>query len=312
MWAAVLSGGCGTAMSWWWEWIDAYDIWPQFGAIAAFTEGIDWPAEGFRPSEDAMVASKPDPEHGFGPLAFAPTAGGFKPAPFNEPVDVRVSKAGKLDAPGKLPRILHGLRNHRDLHNPVTFRVEFPRPTTFAVVVDGVSGHGGAAIEIRLDGEITLEKEFADNWPDDTKRMAQYDGAYEIRVPAGRHTITVENKGNDWFFVRTYEFGAGRPTPPVRVLSLRGKRTILVWVWNDTHAWYRPVFHTPLVRLREVVVTLAGIRPARYRVRPFDTWSGKWGQQQVVTVGADGKARLPIGDLRRDAALRLERVESRP
>ena len=42
--AAVLSGGCGTAMSWWWQWIDDHGLWTHFRAIATFTHGIDWAA----------------------------------------------------------------------------------------------------------------------------------------------------------------------------------------------------------------------------------------------------------------------------
>ena len=54
----------------------------------------------------------------------------------------------------------------------VTFRVDFPRPTRFAVLVDGVSGHGGAAMEIRLDGQVALQKDFPDRWPDGKEKMA--------------------------------------------------------------------------------------------------------------------------------------------
>jgi len=115
----------------------------------------------------------------------------------------------------------------------------------------------------------------------------------------------VDNTGKDWIRVGRYELDAACPTPPVRVLSLRGKRTILVWAWNETHAWYQPVYGTAKLALRDVAVTLGGLAPGRYQVRRFDPWSGQWGVDAAATVGPDGTATLRLGDLAADTALRL-------
>jgi len=311
LWAATLAGGCGTAMSWWWRWIDEHGLWPQFRAVATFVEGIDWPSERFEPSERAAVSAKPDPRHGFGPVVFRPTAGGFKPAPCNQPVALRVDASGKLDAPReKLPRFLHGLRNHRDLHNPVTFHVELPTAGGFAVTIDGVSGHGGATLELKVDGTLVRREDFVDD-PDETRMIEKHNGAWRVPLPAGKHTVTVENTGRDWIRVTRYQLDAGRPDPPVRVYSLRGERTVLVWVWNESHAWYQPVYDTTKVVLRDVAVSLAGLRPGRYRVRAFDPWAGKWGAERMALVAKDGKTRLAVGELSSDVAYRIERAAAR-
>ena len=307
MWSAILAGGCGTAMSWWWQWIDEQDLWPQFRSVATFIGGIDWPAEAFEPSIEAKVAARPHPKHGFGPISFAPQARGFKPGPHNQPVTLRVTAAGQLDSPEKLPGILHGLRNHPDLHNPVTLRVEMPTAGHFEVSVDGVSGHGGAALEFLVDGEPAHKHDFPDT-AEDNRTMRQYNGAYRVPVPAGTHTATVRNTGRDWVIVARYSLSTARPTPPIQVMSLRGRQTTLVWAWNQTHAWYQPVARTLLLPLEDVSVTLEKLRPGRYRVRPFAPWSGAWGREDHLTVGADGQARLAVGRLASDAAFRLERT----
>ena len=306
MWAAMMSGGCGTAMGWWWQWMDEHDLWPQFRAIATFVDGIDWPAEGFEPKEGAAIMARPDPRHGFGSVTFAPKAGGFKPGPANQPVTLRLLDE-KLDAPEKLPRFLHGLRNHRDLHNPVTFRVDLPTAGQFAVAVDGVSGHGGATLELSVDGKLASQEAFPDP-PDDDTTITKHNGPHAIAVPAGQHTLTVENKGTDWVRVRSYAFSTARTRPPVRVLTLRGRRTVLAWVWNESHAWYAPVVHTPRLVLGGVAATLDGLAPGACRVRPFDPWTGKWGQATDATVGAAGTLRLSVGELKRDRAFRIERI----
>jgi len=309
LWAAMMSGGCGTAMSWWWQWIDDHELWPRFRSVATFVEGINWPSEGFQPSERATVAAKPDPRHGFGPLAFRPgKQAGFKPGPANQPVALRVRPDGTLDAPAKLPGFLHGTGNHPDLHNPVTFHVDLPVAGGFAVAIEGVSGHGGAALAMKVDGKLVRSETFADV-PDDTKTMTKYNRAWRVPVPAGKHAVTVENTGKDWIRVGRYELDAARPTPPVRALSLRGRRTTLVWVWNETHAWYQPVLGTAALTLRDVTVTLDGVAPGRYRVRAFDPWLGRWAGDRVVTAVADGRLALSVGELPADRAFRLERAE---
>ena len=104
---------------------------------------------------------------------------------------------------------------------------------------------------------------------------------------------------------------------------------MLVWLWNESHTWYRPVYNTPWIRLRDVRVALSGLSPGRYRCRPFDTWEGTWAtekriesadasfppqaaggwlKESIVTVAEDGTATLDVGALPRDAAFRLERI----
>jgi hypothetical protein len=52
LWAGVVSGGFGTAMTWWWD--NLIDVepdlyYPMFGSVARFVRGIAWDREGFEP-----------------------------------------------------------------------------------------------------------------------------------------------------------------------------------------------------------------------------------------------------------------------
>ena len=103
-----------------------------------------------------------------------------------------------------IPRMLHGVRNHRDLHNPVAFAVDYADPGTFAVRVAKTSGYGGSSLILSLDGKE------AKRWPfpgETETELTQYQGYYAIPVPAGKHTIKVDNDGNDWLQVEAYRFG---------------------------------------------------------------------------------------------------------
>ena len=102
-----------------------------------------------------------------------------------------------------VPRTLHGVRNHLDLHNPVEFDAEYAEPGAFAVRVGQTSGYGGSALIVTVDGVEALRKDF----PGQTQTvLTQYQGYYAVPVTAGRHTIRVDNDGADWLEVEAYRF----------------------------------------------------------------------------------------------------------
>jgi hypothetical protein len=63
LWAGAMSGGIGTAMTWWWD--DLIDVepdryYPMFGAIARFVDGVRWDHEHFAPAGATVTsASRP-------------------------------------------------------------------------------------------------------------------------------------------------------------------------------------------------------------------------------------------------------------
>jgi len=304
LWASVMSGGCGTAMTWWWQWVDQHGLWHHFASLSRFAEGIDWPTERFAPLK-ADVSAEPDAAIGFGAVRVSPKKGSFKPAPFNQPVTVTLREDDTADAPDLIARFLHGTKNHPDLHNPITFKANYPVAGTFTVVVDGVSQYGGAGLTISVDDEVRLNRDF----PSDEREAStirRYDGRHTVPVPAGRHSITVENPGKDWLVVAEYEFGGARSRPPLRLLGLRGRNTVVAWLWNETHIWYSPVLDVPRAPLRNAAATLRNMPPGTWRVRPFDPWTGKWGQSFQANVGSNGRLQLSMSRLTRDVAWRIE------
>ena len=307
LWASALSGGCGTAMSWWWQWIDENGLWRHFASLGAFVQGVDWPSEAFAPLA-ADLSAQPDPQAGFGPLRVAPVKGSFQPAPFNQPVETTLKPDGRIETPEWVSDRLHGTRNHPDLHNPVTFRLDYSRAGEFAIFVAGVSRSGGAGLTLSVDGAIALQKDFPSG-PEDKEMIRRYDGRYAVAVPAGRHAVKVENHGADWLVVAHYEFSGVRSTPPLRLIGLRGERTVLAWLWNETHTWDRTILGLTAVTPRRISATLRDVAPGRWRARSFDPWTGQWGEAMEETVGNDGRLALALPELASDAAWRLEKVD---
>jgi hypothetical protein len=63
LWAGVISGGIGTAMTWWWDNLIALEpelYYPMFGAVARFVDGIAWDRERFAPSNAEVTSEAAD------------------------------------------------------------------------------------------------------------------------------------------------------------------------------------------------------------------------------------------------------------
>lgn len=149
----------------------------------------------------ALPAQRPGEGGNLSALEVATAPGWDQPAP---PAPVQVDPLLGIPAGVELPRMVHGIRNHLDLHNPVQFAAEYAEPGEFAVRVGRTSGYGGSALIIRLDGQETLRREFPGQTNAD---MFDYQGYYAIPVPEGRHTLEVDNDGADWIQVDSYRFG---------------------------------------------------------------------------------------------------------
>jgi len=312
MWAASMAGASGGALPWWWEWIDDHDLYRRFSALHEFTQGIDWAKEAFQPLPPDRVrvdAARGDSGRS-GPVLLIPRRSGFRPAPWNRPVRVRVLRNGAVEPADVLPALLHGLRNHPDLHNPVTFEVDYPAEGTFTVHVGDVSGYGGAALRIRIDGRTVLEKEFPDDAPDSHESIVAFAGDYTVRAPAGKHTIEVENIGRDWFrvgFYRLDPYGC-EGASAVATLGLTGRNTLLLWVRNRRFRWFNPLLKYHPEPARDVRITLVGVEEALWKADVFDPQTGKWlSRESTLRPNGNGEVTLSLGDIRADRAVRLVR-----
>lgn len=298
----------GSPMTWWWDsYVEPRNLYPVYASFTGWIKGFDFVRQEAKPAEAAFERVRTDariPEDDI----FQPEAVSWEPAPFNQPRVVRISKKGELETDGQLAGLMHGIRNHPDCHNPVTFELSAPRKSRFGVAVNGVSGHGGAALDICIDGESVLKEDFADK-DQSTDTLTQYNRIYWVDVPKGTHTVVVENTGADWFYV-SYRISWLKPRPPLRALGVQGKSMGLLWVQNRAHTWtnanspdYKPV---PIKGARLVLRSWpAGV----WRIEQWGTVEGRALQTDEIRVGTDGILRMNLPEITWDTAYRLVRKE---
>jgi hypothetical protein len=310
IWASLATAQSATAQPWWWDNLIApRNLYGLFTPAARFAVDIDWPSEGMKPISPRLEWRDPPAVFPRADLLLENGPTSWERSEFNQPRTVRVTSEG---ASGQVPiaGIQHGLQNHRDKHNPVTFEVDLPQSTRFEVEVGDVSGHGGAALKITLDGRTVVEREFAD--PDGntrTETLRQYAGRYGVEVPAGKHTVVVENTGPDWFMT-SYRFANAveRRSPPLVAWASAGQRTALAWVRVEGRTWRRVVaLKEQIPPAPASVVILPGLAPGRWTAEIWDTWTGRVLETQPVSVPASGEVRVILPPMGKDLAVKLRR-----
>jgi hypothetical protein len=152
----------------------------------------------------------------------------------------------------------------------MTFHVNYPKPGTFRVSVRQ-SAKSGAHVVIKVGGAVVAERDFPAAESDQRVRAE-----IEAKVPAGAHTIRLENTGADWVVVSRMTL-----TPYGPALTALGKVSAdraLLWLYRA-----EPDTAHPGVTGK---VTLTGLKPGSYTVSWWDTQKGTVTGTQTVRVPA--------------------------
>lgn len=309
LWASIASGAAGGAAPWGWDsYIEPQQLYGAFTAATKFVSGIDWPAEKLRTVRPRLEWVKRPRSATFVDAAVAGGPVSWTDSAFNKPRTVTVTNRGVA---GQLPvaGIQHGIQAHAALHNPITFEVDLPQASRLEVLVDEASGDGGGVLHATLDGKRILEFDFADTDPGQ-QPLRQYAGAYQVKVPPGKHTVVIKNVGRDWFLANYRFIRSLEPTgPQIDAWASVGNRTAVAWVRNRGYTWNLTGVRRESPRAEPAsVLVLPGVAAGLWKAELWDTWSGKILGTQTVTVGKTGEARISLPSLSKDLAVRMRRV----
>lgn len=103
-----------------------------------------------------------------------------------------------------LPGMLQG-KLHQELRNPPQFQVNMPRGGTMQIHVRGVATLG-ARLVWTIDGKAEPAIDLPDRDGKNDAPVPEYDQTFSLTIPAGRHTISLDNVGGDWACIGWYAF----------------------------------------------------------------------------------------------------------
>lgn len=196
-------------------------------------------------------------------------------------------------------------KNRAAWRKPPTFVCTIPAPG--ALIADiGEIGGGTQILSATVDGEATTSVSLAGGrrYPRPEERWVR------IPLPAGTHTVQVDNAGDDWLRLRKLYLAWDNPSAD-RLVQATGRTNGNVgfaYVRNLTHSRVaREVLNQDPLELLDVVLNLPGLPDgAGYRVSLLDPGTGTVSREFPATASPTGLA-LPLDRLAADAVIRFER-----
>ncbi len=311
MWAGMTSFAAGGPMPWWHErYIDKLDLYFHFTALANFSDDLPLGTARWTMLETAppeyLDANRPPDTRDVTVLNLSR----WGKAEHGEFV---IRADGTVEEDRQPQQLLHG-QSHRDIKNPPTFLVSYPKPGQFVVRVGRVSG--GGLLKVWIDDELKVERELpcGEGLGKESVYRAQwklwettYDEDVAVDVPAGEHRIRVENLGRDWVTVASYRFTGCQmlDRPNVLVCGMRSDPVSILWIQNRESTWYNHARKavTPVDGFRLAV----GLPDGVYEVEWWETWKGSPLRSQRIET-RDGQLGLELPGLKTDAALKIRRT----
>lgn len=279
LWSPLFSGGLGTGMSWWWDsYIEPNDLYYHLGPISNLVAEIPFLEKNMQAAA-ATISGAP------GDLNLTPALGwgGIGTS------EITIDENGQVSpANASLGQYLYGSSWNTQYRSPPSFNISMPEAGTFSVRTASSAGTS-PKIAIYLDGERVLQE------------SGQPDKTYTIDVPAGTHTIKVDNTGTDWITISSYNFGGLGSALDAYTLKSEDDDLAAGWVLNNKYNHdYVQREGTPAV-IQGASLSLPGFENGSYFVSWYDCLNGQVLDSESVTA-ADDTLRLLLPDVLWDIA----------
>ena len=272
LWGGLFSGGLGTAMSWWWDsYIHPQDLYFHFIGIEQFVNQVDFLDKRLSPA-NAYVSNAP------GNLVLEPVLDWGIIATDS----ITINTDGSLEpANPQLSQFLYGSAWNTQYRSPPVFTVNYPEEGSF-VVKTGTQTGSSPQLEIWIDGNLVLQE------------SANIDTEYSVVIPAGEHTIRVDNSGTDWILIDGYTFANLGSLVDAYVLKSDDQRYMAGWVIQNkyNHKFIEEFGlpdETPLTS-----VWVDGFEDGVYAVHLFDPIDGTIISSGEPAVAENGTLRIPL------------------
>ena len=272
-----------SANLWWWDcYIEALDLYDQFSALSNYAEGED-PA--------AYDLSKADLDTSGLPKWTLISPGLSDFWAMSTQTEFIVQPDGTVPGTENLSTWLHGSSKDSYRSDP-TFNINLIDSDVLRIHVQEVSGWGKNSLRVLVDSQEVFSSSYAN---------ASATFVIEIPLSAGQHAVQIENTGQDWFNISSYEF-INTTEGCLEFIGLSGADHAYIWV-HDVGSRYGK---TPYGTFSDINVVLRGLWDGPYAVEFHET-RGPGGIIQTNNVATEaGELRLALPDFTRDIAVKVK------
>ncbi len=287
IWATAFSGAMGTALTYWWHnYIDPQNLYYHFKSLSSFLSLIKLKDEAYVKA-DAYTGNA-----GSTDIVILPGSGWGAPIADSFNVDALGNIHPKAN---QLGIYLFGKIINTQYGNGPVFNIKYPAKGTFTVAT-GNTKTIAPKIYIAIDGKQVLEEDGAINT------------SYSVDVPAGRHSIKVDNTGKDWIWINQYTFSsAGSPADPY-VLKNAGHSKAAGYILNSSYNWqYLKKYNAGLPpAINGCSLVIPDMQNGKYVVNCYNPETGKAIRASSLTA-SDGILKITIPSFVWDVAFTAEK-----
>lgn len=279
LWGGLFGGGLGTAMTWWWDnYIHPKDLYYHFSGVSQLTEEIPFLEKNMAPAASYVNGAPGD-------LTLTPTLGWSGVGTSS----ISIGANGVLTpANAALGQFLYGSQWNTQFRSPPTFSVTYPAAGKFSVRTSTETGTL-PKIAIWLDGVQQINQPAAVNT------------TYSINVPAGAHTIKVDNTGTDWITIASYTFEGLGSAVDAYVLVSENKTVAAGWALNNRYNHQFVAENGVPDPTPPPTVVVNGFENGTYSVRYYNPLTGVlFGGQTATAQG--GQLEIPLPSVYWDVA----------
>ena len=135
-----------------------------------------------------------------------------------------VRSDGIIEGTDNLSQWLHG-SSKSDFRSDPSFAIEFENSGVLKIHVDEVSNWGRNSLRILLNGQQV----FSESYPEGLANFV-----IEVPLPGGQQIIKIENTGQDWFCISSYEFQETADTNIgyLQFIGLSGNNHAYIWIYD--------------------------------------------------------------------------------
>jgi Secretion system C-terminal sorting domain/Domain of unknown function (DUF5060) len=294
IWASAFSGAMGPAMQWNWDDYIAYrKLNYHYKNLQTATGKFDLARGNFKPQTTPVTGSNE---------AFTQLVKPMGPG-FCFPVNLTsftIDNEGEMTpAADKLGIMIMGSNANTQFRSPPTFHINYFKAGTFTVETVAVAT-GGARVSIYVDGLLTLNVAAASNT------------SYTVNIPAGPHSIKLDNLGSDWFQAKDFRFGnAGNPLGTASLKNSSNTKVVgHVLNKNYNWKWFTDSTGQPPV-VSGAVLNVPGMLNGEYLVTFKNTLTNSnYSTQNILVTNGNLAAAIPA--IAWDAYYTIEPVTTNP
>lgn len=315
-WAALASGGAGTAMLWYWDsYVHPKDVYRVLTPVRKFADSVDWARTPMKPIDGIAVEAPAGAPETFADVTIPATVEwGKTPASRYTPRRDGTVQGGPIAMTLGSPR-----RGTDELYSEVVWSLDMPEPGTVKLRIGEVSS--AARLQVSVDGRRVVDRPLAAGEPGKgpwkSSRfvepykiwLAEYDEDVAVDIPAGRHELAVANTEGDWMRVRSITLPSYRSSrfPDVDAVGVAGDDLMILWIHDRRSTWRDPYDGPAPPRREGLTLAVPTAAPHAWRVEWWDTSKGEIIRADEA-VPASGSLRLAPPSFERDLAARVARV----